>query len=200
MRRRSDRMDRSHLRMPTPRRVGCGATASTVSGATGLSASPSTSLPNVVQQAYQTSAADAILAQAARAPDKKPFVLVYWSRDPDYSQHNADDSTGKLVPGINSTTQHRGITNADNALKALLDTLKRNGLDKDTDIFVTADHGFLTVSRSSATSPSAKLAPGTIADLTPGFVAKDHGGVEIRGVVCCGTLTGEGVWRCTVRF
>ena len=34
-------------------------------------------------------------------------------------------------------------------------TLKEQGLDKTTDVFVTADHGFTTVSHVSATSPSA---------------------------------------------
>ena len=90
-----------------------------------------------------------------RARDKRPFVLVFWSRGPDYSQHNATDSVWILVPGINGVTQHRAITNADNALGAILDSLKRHGLDKDTDVFVTADHGFATVARIAFPTPRA---------------------------------------------
>src|SRR6185437_11091793 len=126
---------------PTKSPVLPGAVAGAIAGATGLEMSPRTSLPDIVQETYQTTGLDALLPDRADvAHDKRPFVLVFWSRDPDYSQHNATDSEGKLVPGINGLTQHRAITNADNALKAILTSLKRHGLDKDTDIFVTADH------------------------------------------------------------
>jgi arylsulfatase A-like enzyme len=50
--------------------------------------------------------------------------------------------------------------------------LKEHGLDSNTDIFVTADHGFVTVSKASATSPSARTANGN-GELTSGFLAKD---------------------------
>jgi len=55
----------------------------------------------------------------------------------------------------------------------LLAALKEQGLDKNTDVFITADHGFLTVSHASATSPSARFGDGPISDLTSGFLAKD---------------------------
>ena len=41
---------------------------------------------------------------------------------------------------------------------ALLAALKESGLDKTTDVFVTADHGFLTVSHASATSQRNRTA------------------------------------------
>jgi arylsulfatase A-like enzyme len=50
----------------------------------------------------------------------------------------------------------------------LLTALKQQGLDKNTDIFVTADHGFLTISHESKTSPSAKDG-----QLAQGFLASD---------------------------
>ncbi len=34
----------------------------------------------------------------------KPFALVFWSRDPDGTQHNQGDSLGRLIPGINGPT------------------------------------------------------------------------------------------------
>src|SRR6185312_12667809 len=111
---------------------------------------------------------DALLPDMAEVGhDKRPFVLVFWSRDPDYSQHNATDSEGKLVPGINGATQHRAIANADSALKAILDSLKRHGLDKNTDIFVTADHGFATVAKgipdAGGDTPRTSLPQGFLA-------------------------------------
>ena len=46
----------------------------------------------------------------------KPFVLVFWSRDPDGSQHNTGDSLNTITPGINGPTSMAGIKNADNNL------------------------------------------------------------------------------------
>ena len=43
----------------------------------------------------------------------KPFVLVFWSRDPDGSQHNTGDSLNTVTPGINGPTSMAGIKNAD---------------------------------------------------------------------------------------
>lgn len=144
-----------------------GAAAAAVQGATGLPSSPGPAMPNILQQAYQSSAVDALLPDRANdKSDKRPFVLVFWSRDPDTSQHGATDSDGRLVPGINGVTQHRAITNADNSLKTILESLRRHGLDKDTDIFVAADHGFVTVAKGI--SEDGETPPVT---LPQGFVA-----------------------------
>ncbi len=50
----------------------------------------------------------------------KPFVLLFWSRDPDMSQHNAKDSVGEMVPGINGPSGLAGTRNADTMLGELL--------------------------------------------------------------------------------
>jgi len=71
------------------------------------------------------------------------------------SQHNTKDSIGKLEPGINGPSAKAGTHNADTMLGELRAALKAQGLDGDTDIFVTADHGFLTISHESRTSASA---------------------------------------------
>ena len=67
------------------------------------------------------------------------------------------------------------IRNASNDLQALRDALRALGLDKTTDIVVTADHGFSTASKQSATSPSAKIAYRDVPAgfLPPGFLAID---------------------------
>ena len=106
---------------------------------------------------------------------KAPFVMVFWSRDPDGTQHNQGDSLGRLIPGINGPTSLASIKNADDDLAKLLAALKDQGLDGDTDIIITSDHGFSTISKESATSWAATQ---TYKDVTaraaaPGFVAID---------------------------
>ncbi|HEY2035353.1 MAG TPA: alkaline phosphatase family protein [Rhizomicrobium sp.] len=136
--------------------------------ATGLESAPLTATPNVVQQDYLVTAVTRAILPYLKEKSK-PFVLVFWSRDPDSSQHAAIDSLGKLVPGINSETAKDSIRNADNGLKAILDAVARSGAANNTDVFVTADHGFSTISK---TLPEANGAMGS--DLHPtGFLAID---------------------------
>ena len=87
----------------------------------------------------------------------KPFVLVFWSRDPDGSQHNTGDSLNTITPGINGPTSMAGIKNADNNLAQLRKALDDLGLAASTNIMVSSDHGFSTISKESKTSPSAKI-------------------------------------------
>ncbi len=106
---------------------------------------------------------------------QKPFVLVFWSRDPDGTQHNQGDSLGRLVPGINGPTSLASIRNADDNLAALQAALREQGLAETTDIVLTSDHGFSTISKESATSFAAsqtyKGVPAK--QLPPGFLAID---------------------------
>jgi hypothetical protein len=105
----------------------------------------------------------------------KPFVLVFWSRDPDGTQHNQGDSLNTLVPGINGPTSLAAIRNADDDLARLRSALNELGLLDTTDIIATADHGFSTISKESQTSSTVKT---KFADALPGhlplgFVALD---------------------------
>ena len=105
----------------------------------------------------------------------QPFAMVFWSRDPDGTQHNQGDSLGRLVPGINGPTSLAAIKNADDDLAKLLAALKQQGLDGDTDVIITSDHGFSTISKESATSYAASQGykDVTASLLPPGFVAID---------------------------
>jgi hypothetical protein len=123
-------------------------------------------LPNRAQQAWLSMATDEVILPVLAAR-RKPFALVFWSRDPDATQHAQQDSLGSLTPGINGPTAKAAITNADANLTSLLGALKELGLDKTTDVFVTADHGFSTIAKSlpdgrgdlpPATYPSGFLA------------------------------------------
>jgi arylsulfatase A-like enzyme len=135
---------------------------------------PGTSVANVVQQNYFVDAAIKVVLPALVA-EKKPFVMVFWSRDPDGTQHNQGDSLGALTPGINGPTSLAAIKNADDDLKRLRDALRAMGLEKTTDVIVAADHGFSTISKQSQTSAAAKFSyPDVPANMLPaGFLASD---------------------------
>jgi len=121
----------------------------------GDSEKPGTTEANVGQQAYFADVATKIVLPMLKAR-QQPFVMVYWSRDPDGSQHNQGDSHLKHVPGINGPTADAGIRNADGNLKRLRDALSELGLADTTNILIAADHGFSTISKQSSTSPAAK--------------------------------------------
>ncbi len=140
----------------------------------GTDTTPGTTSANLVQQAWFNAAATgAVLPILAENP--RGFAMVYWSRDPDGTQHNQGDSLDRLLPGINGPTSRAAIANADADLARLLSALHRLGLDATTDVIVVADHGFSTISKDSATSPAARdTYPGVLPGLLPpGFVALD---------------------------
>jgi len=135
---------------------------------------PRSKVVNKEQQAWLTDvAAKAVLPMFKERG--KPFILVFWSRDPDVSQHGQGDSPNRLLPGINGPSSLAAIRNADDTLARLLAALKDQGLEGTTDVILTADHGFSTISKESATSYAATQ---TYKDVPPGqlpsgFVAID---------------------------
>ncbi len=134
-------------------------------------AAPGVAVPNIEQEVWMAKAATRIVIPHFKESGK-PFFLLFWSRDPDKSQHDGKDSIGEYDPGINGPSGKAGTRDADTMLGELLDTLKEQGLDKTTDVFVTADHGFVTISRTSATSPSNHF-DAALSDLPLGFLAID---------------------------
>ena len=133
---------------------------------------PGTTAANVAQQAYMADVAAKVVLPMFKARNK-PFVLVFWSRDPDGSQHNTGDSLNTITPGINGPTSMAGIKNADNNLAQLRKALDELGLAASTNIIVSSDHGFSTISKESKTSPAAKISyEDTPKDFLPmGFLA-----------------------------
>jgi len=126
---------------------GCGATDQCNNGYSGNNQNPGTTSPNTVQQQYFTDVVTkAILPTFVQT--QQPFALLFWSRDADGTQHNQGDSLNKLQPGINGSTSKESVKNADNNLKQILDYINNNqDLKNNTDIFITADHGFATISK-----------------------------------------------------
>lgn len=143
-------------------------------GKAGDANTPGTLVPNTAQQAYFADVASKVVLPMFKERNK-PFVLVFWSRDPDGSQHNTGDSLNTVTPGINGPTSLAGIKNADNNLGQLRKALDDLGLSATTNIMIAADHGFSTISKESKTSPSARIAyEDTPKDFLPmGFVALD---------------------------
>jgi Type I phosphodiesterase / nucleotide pyrophosphatase len=143
-------------------------------GQAGTAETPGTLSANVEQQSYFADVATKAVLPLFRERGK-PFVLVFWSRDPDGTQHNQGDSLGRLVPGINGPTSLAAIRDADTNLATLLAALKEQGLADSTDVILTSDHGFSTISKESATSFSATLAYKGVpkGQIPPGFLAID---------------------------
>lgn len=145
-----------------------------LNGKGGDSKTPGTALPNTVQQHYFIDVTTQVLLPLFRER-QKPFVLVYWSRDPDGTQHNQGDSLNQLRPGINGPTSRAAIHNADSNLAQLLAGLRLLNLEATTDVVVVSDHGFSTVSKQDSKSYAAQqrypdVPPGFV---PPGFVAID---------------------------
>jgi hypothetical protein len=143
-------------------------------GKAGNGTTPGTTVANVTQQDYFVDVTTKVVLPLFKQRGK-PFVLVYWSRDPDGSQHNQGDSLNQLTPGINGPTSLAAIKNADGNLSRIRQALVELGLDKTTDVVVSADHGFSTIAKESKTSPAAKASYHDVPAgfLPPGFVAID---------------------------
>ena len=143
------RLRREGIPAESPSRSnGYGATSQYNNGNSGDRARSGTLIANTGQQQWMVDVATrAILPMFAETPDK-PFVLLYWSRDPDGTQHNHGDSLGTLAPGVNGPTSKRGVQNADRNLQQILAWLDANpAIKTNTDVFVTSDHGVATISK-----------------------------------------------------
>ena len=143
-------------------------------GTSGTATQPGTLVANTVQQDWFAAAATQVVLPMLKARGR-PFAMIFWSRDPDGTQHNQGDSLNQLMPGINGPSTMAAIRNADDDLAKLLAALDRLGLSATTDVIVTSDHGFSTISKQSRSSPAAgRRYPDVPAGfLPPGFLALD---------------------------
>ena len=128
---------------------GYGPTSQYNNGYNGDLADPGTLAANVTQQEWFTEVATRVVLPSLTSAPATPFAMVFWSRDPDGTQHNQGDSLGTLFPGINGATSRRGVRNADRTLQRLMAWFDAHpDVKANTDIVVTSDHGFATISRS----------------------------------------------------
>ncbi len=127
---------------------GYGATSRYNNGFSGDRTTAGTMSANVVQQQWFADVTTRAILPLLTDQADAPFLLVFWSRDPDGTQHNQGDSLNTLFPGINGDTSHLAVRNADRALQQLLEWLSAHpDIAANTDVVVTSDHGFATVSR-----------------------------------------------------
>ena len=127
---------------------GFGATSPYNNGNHGGFGKAGTLRANLVQQEWFADVTTKGILPLFEADKQHPFALVYWSRDPDASQHNEGDSLDSLYPGVNGPTSIAGVQNADRNLRQIMAWLDAHPeIKQNTDIFVTSDHGFATVAR-----------------------------------------------------
>jgi hypothetical protein len=162
----SERLKAADLPLVAPRRG--------ANGNFGTMNTPGTHTANVEQQDYFAAVATKVVLPLFKERNK-PFVLVFWSRDPDGTQHYQGDSLNSLVPGINGPTSLAAIRNADDDLARIRAALNELGLLNSTDIIAIADHGFSTIAKESETSSTVKtkFADTPEGRLPLGFVALD---------------------------
>ena len=143
-------------------------------GNPGNATTPGTLTPNIYQQAYLTAAATQVVLPWLHRQGK-PFVMVYWARDPDGTQHFHGDNPLQLSPGINGPSSLAAVRNVDQTLAMLLAALRSQGLADSTDVVVTSDHGFSTISKASDSSAAAHARYADVPKdlLPPGFLALD---------------------------
>ncbi len=140
---------------------------------------PGVQVANVDQQAWMAAVAAKVVLPRFKAAGK-PFVMVFWARDPDITQHYQGDSLNTLTPGINGPTSLKAVRNSSDNLRTIREALTAEGLDKTTDILVTADHGFSTISRQSKTSAAAKM---EFDGVVPGFLPPGFLGIDMAGAL-----------------
>jgi arylsulfatase A-like enzyme len=148
----------------------------------GDSRTPGTHVANWAQQSWFLDVATKVVLPLF-GQRQVPFALVYWSRDPDGTQHNQGDSLNTLAPGINGSTSRAAVRHADQELRTLLEYLRTHGdLARRTDVFVVSDHGYATISKRdldsqghATASPAAQAHYPDVPEgfLPPGFLALD---------------------------
>lgn len=139
-----------------------------LNGGSGAYNMAGTLVANVEQQTWFADVATKVLLPRFKAQGR-PFILLFWSRDPDGTQHGQGDSLNALSPGINGPTSKAAIRNASDDLQKIRDALQALGLSDNTDIIVTADHGFSTMSREAHSSAASKF---TYRDVKPGYLPR----------------------------
>ena len=184
-------MEAEHLLPVAPQRTnGFGDSDQGSNGFSGDAVTPGTLEANRVQQQWFADVTTKVLLPGF-VKAGRPFVLLFWSRDPDGTQHNQGDSLQQMAPGINGVTSKLALRNADHDLKELLDWLDAHPAVKAvTDVVLTSDHGFATITRREiaadgkvTSEPSAQLEyeagprekPEPKGTLPTGFLAIDLG-------------------------
>jgi arylsulfatase A-like enzyme len=180
-------LQKEKLSLEAPARTnGYGATSPYNNGNSGDNTKGGTIWPNAIQQQWFADVATRGILPLLASDTGRSFVLLFWSRDPDGTQHNQGDSLNQLVPGINGPSSRLGVQNADRNLRQILDWLHAHPeIEANTDIFVTSDHGFATISRKEID----RLGHGTASESAKHYYLDANGKVETdKGTLPLGFL------------
>src|SRR6266542_951269 len=165
---------------------GYGPTSRYNNGYSGDYAKPGTIAANVVQQDWFVDLTTHVVLPWLTNEPATPFALVFWSRDPDGTQHNEGDSLGALQPGINGATSRRALRAVDGALQRLMAWLDAHpSIKANTDIIVTSDHGFATISRSEVHRTGRRTASESARH---DYIGADGAIDTVKGMLPCGFL------------
>ena len=123
---------------------------------------PSETLPNTPRIAHATT----ILTEYI-LPERNPKVALWWSSEPDKSQH---------AYGVGSSESNRAIREADFQFKNILEDLNRKGVLDSTDLFVLSDHGYSTIREVIQLEPLLKEAGFGDGDKLGGISVAPNGG------------------------
>ena len=100
-------------------------------------------------------------------PERNPDVALWWSSEPDKSQH---------AYGVGSSESNRAILEADLQFKNILEALNRKGVLASTDLFVLSDHGYSTIRGVIHLEPLLKEAGFGDGDKPGGISVAPNGG------------------------
>lgn len=102
--------------------------------------------------------------------ERMPAVALIWSSEPDKAQHAA---------GVGSTLSDTAIKEADGQFGDMLQWLRENGTDDDTDIIVISDHGYSTISKVAGVEALVHEAGFASGGEEGGVVVAQNGGAAL---------------------
>ena len=126
---------------------------------------PSISIPDTARVEH----AVGILTDYALT-EREPSVAVFWSSDPDRTQHEA---------GVGSDLGTQALAGADRQLGRLLEWLDSSGRAGETDIFVVSDHGYSTIKEVVDVEALVREAGFPPGGRPGGVVVADNGGTVL---------------------
>lgn len=98
---------------------------------TALGPMPARTMPNTAQNAWFTRVITDVLL-----PDPEVRFISFWHCDPDHTQHTY---------GVGHPETLQAVRDAGANLGVILAAIRRLGLSDETDVIVTSDHGFATI-------------------------------------------------------
>ncbi len=140
---------------------------------------PAQDLPNTARLTH----ARRILTEFV-LPERDPAVALLWSSEPDKTQHEDGVGLGRAP---------QALAEADAEFGELMDWLRATGRAEKTDVFVTSDHGYSTISEVVRVEQLLREAEFPTIDRPGGVAVAANGGSALLYVNDCDPKTAEGL-------